>query len=133
MEPRLAEPLWQDLVYSKVVIILAQAQDFLSLLNSNRSAGRQAGEEYLCACIWMAISDPPTSGEGPLPFQIVVAVSKNGGIGKVGRLPWSLPGDLKYFRELTSKTSSKKKQNAVIMGRKTWESIPEKVRRRRKI
>ena len=80
----------------------------------------------------MTISDPSAAGEAPLPFQIVVAVCKNGGIGKVGRLPWSLPGDLKYFRELTSKTTSKKKQNAVIMGRKTWESIPEKVRRRKR-
>jgi dihydrofolate reductase/thymidylate synthase len=45
-----------------------------------------------------------------------------------GSLPWSLPGDLKYFRELTQRTSDPAKQNAVIMGRKTWESIPVKFR-----
>lgn len=45
-----------------------------------------------------------------------------------GSLPWSLPGDMKYFRELTSRTADPAKQNVVIMGRKTWESIPAKFR-----
>lgn len=59
-------------------------------------------------------------------FQIIVAVDRSNGIGKEGSLPWSLPGDLAYFRELTSKTRDASRRNAVIMGRKTWESIPEK-------
>ena len=33
-----------------------------------------------------------------------------------------------YFKELTSRTADPAKQNAVIMGRKTWESIPPKFR-----
>lgn len=45
-----------------------------------------------------------------------------------GILPWSLPGDLRYFKELTSRTVDPGKQNAVIMGRKTWESLPPKFR-----
>jgi dihydrofolate reductase/thymidylate synthase len=66
-------------------------------------------------------------------FQLVVAVcrsAENGalGIGKDGGLPWKLPGDMAYFRELTSRTHDDKKQNAVIMGRRTWESIPAKFR-----
>lgn len=61
-------------------------------------------------------------------FQIVVAVDKNNGIGREGRLPWTLPADLSYFRELTSKTRDNSRLNAVIMGRKTWDSIPEKHR-----
>jgi hypothetical protein len=35
---------------------------------------------------------------------------------------------MKYFKELTSRTSDPTKQNAVVMGRKTWESIPAKFR-----
>lgn len=52
--------------------------------------------------------------------------------GADGSLPWkSLPGDMAYFKKLTSTTrsgSSSGKKNAVIMGRKTWESIPAKFR-----
>lgn len=45
-----------------------------------------------------------------------------------GGLPWKIPADLAYFKELTVRTSDPAKQNAVIMGRKTWESIPQKFR-----
>lgn len=45
-----------------------------------------------------------------------------------GTLPWSIPGDLRYFKELTSRTADPGKQNAVIMGRRTWESLPPKFR-----
>ena len=67
------------------------------------------------------------------PFSIIVASDEKGGIGKDGDLPWRIPGDLKYFKEITTKSSSTKaaeanKKNAVIMGRKTWESIPSKFR-----
>ena len=61
-------------------------------------------------------------------FQIVVAADRSNGIGKEGTLPWTLPADLSYFKELTSKTRGSSRRNAVIMGRKTWESIPEKFR-----
>lgn len=54
-------------------------------------------------------------------LTLIAAVAKNGCIGKNGTLPWRIPEDLKHFRELTvGKT--------VVMGRKTWESIPEKFR-----
>jgi dihydrofolate reductase len=43
-------------------------------------------------------------------------------------LAWDIPEDRKYFRKITTKTKDSKKQNAVIMGRKTWESIPKKYR-----
>lgn len=61
-------------------------------------------------------------------FQLVVAATRSLGIGKGGAMPWNLPGDMAYFKELTSKTRDPSKRNAVIMGRRTWESIPAKFR-----
>ncbi len=63
-----------------------------------------------------------------MTFQLVVAATRMLGIGKSGSMPWKLPGDMAYFKEITSKTADSSKQNAVIMGRKTWESIPPKFR-----
>lgn len=69
-----------------------------------------------------------TMVQGASTFQLVVAATREGGIGKAGALPWQLSGDMAYFRELTSHTRDSKKSNAVIMGRRTWESIPAKFR-----
>jgi len=61
-------------------------------------------------------------------FSIVVAMDDRRGIGKNGTLPWHLPEDLKHFKDITAGTSGPSRKNAVIMGRKTWESLPEKFR-----
>jgi dihydrofolate reductase len=61
-------------------------------------------------------------------FDIVVAADLNGGIGKDGTLPWRLAGDMAYFKRLTTGVQDPGKRNAVIMGRKTWQSIPPKFR-----
>ena len=58
---------------------------------------------------------------------IVAASATTRGIGFKGDLPWNLPGDLKHFAKIT-KASAENKQNAVIMGRNTWDSIPPKFR-----
>lgn len=50
-------------------------------------------------------------------FSIIVAVSKNNMIGKDNSIPWFIPEDLKRFKEITM---GKK----MIMGRKTFESLP---------
>jgi dihydrofolate reductase len=49
-------------------------------------------------------------------LSIIVAVSKNGVIGKNGRIPWDISEDLKFFKSVTM-------GHTVIMGRKTFESI----------
>lgn len=63
-----------------------------------------------------------------MSFRIVVAADEENGIGKVGDLPWKLPGDMAFFKRLTSSTDDATRQNAVIMGRKTWDSIPPRFR-----
>lgn len=55
-------------------------------------------------------------------FDIVLAADLEWGIGKANGLPWpKLRGDLQNFKRLTS-TASEGRRNAVVMGRKTWES-----------
>jgi len=62
------------------------------------------------------------------PVSVIVASTIKGGIGKDGALPWRLPQDLAHFKKITVATTQDGAQNAVIMGRKTWDSIPEKFR-----
>jgi len=55
-------------------------------------------------------------------FDVVVAADHEWGIGKSNGLPWpKLKGDLAHFKRVTSE-ASEGRRNAVIMGRKTWES-----------
>ncbi|MFB6181339.1 MAG: dihydrofolate reductase [Candidatus Magasanikbacteria bacterium] len=51
----------------------------------------------------------------------IAAISKNNCIGKDGDLPWYIPEDMKHFKRLTQ-------GKTVLMGRKTWESVPEEYR-----
>ncbi|CAR28565.1 hypothetical protein ZYGR_0S01980 [Zygosaccharomyces rouxii] len=59
---------------------------------------------------------------------IVAALCPHMGIGYRGGLPWKLSQEMKYFRQVTTSTFTEGKSNAVIMGRRTWESIPAKFR-----
>nr|KYP66108.1 hypothetical protein KK1_012392 [Cajanus cajan] len=61
-------------------------------------------------------------------YQAVVIATRDMGISKDGKLPWFLPTDLKFFDDITTTTTDPGKKNAVVMGRKTWESIPPKER-----
>ena len=57
--------------------------------------------------------------EHPVTLCLIVARARNGVIGKDGGLPWRLSDDLKLFKQATL-------NKPVIMGRKTWESLPVK-------
>lgn len=59
-----------------------------------------------------------------MAIKIIAAVAQNGVIGANGKIPWHIPEDLKRFSKLTKGNGN----NAVIMGRKTWESLPAKYR-----
>lgn len=51
-----------------------------------------------------------------MKISLIVAKAENGCIGRNNKLPWYLPGDLKYFKQATM-------GKPIIMGRKTWESL----------
>ena len=54
-----------------------------------------------------------------MEIHLIWAQDSNGGIGKDGNLPWHISEDLKNFKNLTI-------ESPIIMGRKTWESLPIK-------
>lgn len=60
------------------------------------------------------------------PFIIIAAVDTNGGLGKDNKIPWQCSADMQHFKALTTSVSGAKTQNAVIMGRTTWETLPIK-------
>ena len=55
-----------------------------------------------------------------MKIMMIVAMDEQGIIGKDETLPWKLSNDLKRFKKLTISDGF----NAVVMGRKTWESLP---------
>jgi dihydrofolate reductase len=59
-------------------------------------------------------------------LSLIVAVSKNGVIGRGGQLPWKLPADMARFKSLTM-------GHPIIMGRNTYESIGRPLPGRRNI
>ena len=52
-----------------------------------------------------------------MDLELIVAASKNGIIGNKNKIPWHIPEDLKHFKQITNKS-------IIIMGRKTYESLP---------
>jgi dihydrofolate reductase len=56
-----------------------------------------------------------------MTVRLIWAQSRDGVIGRDGALPWRIPEDMRRFRELTT-------GGTVIMGRRTWESLPSRFR-----
>lgn len=54
-------------------------------------------------------------------ISLVAAVARGGVIGQQGTIPWRVPEDMRRFRELTV-------GHPVVMGRRTWDSLPERFR-----
>lgn len=63
-----------------------------------------------------------------IEFDIVVAADLGDGIGAGGRVPWHLPSDMAHLKRITSETEIAGMYNSVIMGRVTWETIPDQLR-----
>lgn len=78
---------------------------------------------------------PPSSSQ-PLSLTLILAATPSLGIGKAGTLPWpQLRKEMGYFKRVTARVppsqsagGARKRVNAVVMGRKTWDSIPERFR-----
>ncbi|KAF2714631.1 hypothetical protein K504DRAFT_528922 [Pleomassaria siparia CBS 279.74] len=79
----------------------------------------------------------PTSKPPTLSLTLILAATPSLGIGQAGTLPWpQLKKEMGYFARVTKRVPLKpshdggpeKRVNAVVMGRKTWDSIPEKFR-----
>jgi dihydrofolate reductase len=66
-------------------------------------------------------------------IALVVAATEELGIGILSNLPWRIPKDMAFFKQVTTHVPKAfqdegSKKNVVIMGRVTWESIPPKFR-----
>ena len=59
-----------------------------------------------------------------MKMAMIVAMDEDGFIGRGNRLPWKLSSDMTRFKELTEGDGF----NSVIMGRKTWDSLPDAFR-----
>lgn len=61
-----------------------------------------------------------------MKINIIVAHSKNNGIGLNNQIPWHYKCDMKWFKKITSKTNTLWKNPAILMGKNTWLSLPKR-------
>ena len=108
--------------------------------NPGRAATIILGRGAHARAKWQTMDDTPVAnsapsttgspgrGVPPRPARvgIIAAVAANGVIGARNAMPWSLPGDLRHFRSLTT-------GHRVVMGRKTWESLGKPLRDRENV
>lgn len=60
-----------------------------------------------------------------MPFNVIVATDLSNGIGYQGTIPWYFKSDLRYFKKCTLNST-------IVMGRKTWDSLPTRPLPKRK-
>ena len=104
---------------NSITIPIGLYEEVLSFLNIYRDAD----SSYIRERVDELIKDMYNSYPKKAPYKsinIIVATSLNWVIGKDNTLPWKLRSDLKRFKELTT-------GNIIIMGRKTFESLPKGV------
>ncbi|POR33494.1 Uncharacterized protein TPAR_06305, partial [Tolypocladium paradoxum] len=74
----------------------------------------------------------PNAAMQPLELTLIVAATRSMGIGARGAMPWNgLSREMQYFARVTTRLPPQSPPgavNAVIMGRKTWDSIPPRFR-----
>lgn len=63
-----------------------------------------------------------------IPIAILAAIDQNDGLGHQGKLPWCISGDTKFMKTTMTATRDPTKKNLVVIGRKSWESIPPRFR-----
>jgi len=64
---------------------------------------------------------PPDLADSGIPLALIASVARNGSIGQGGNLVWDEPADKRWFRQQTMGCP-------VVMGRKTWDSLPVRFR-----
>nr|XP_057932462.1 zgc:153031 [Doryrhamphus excisus] len=58
------------------------------------------------------------------PVRVIAAVSRDGGIGRDGKLPWNLPSEFQYFLHTVTQVSRAGKINMMVWGKLCWYSNP---------
>lgn len=103
--------------------ISARGEDAAALLHDDGVHLSPAGNRTYATLMHAALA-PLLIGKPPL--AMVAAMARNRVIGQAGHLPWHEPADLAHFKRTTS-------GHAVIMGRKTWQSLGRPLPKRRNL
>src|SRR5688572_17226390 len=60
-----------------------------------------------------------------IPINLIAAVDSKWGLSRKNQIPWEIREDMNFFHDVTKRELEKGKKNAVIMGRNTFEALPD--------
>ena len=100
--------------------------DWSAALSARDDRGNGGSPEPLYAVNYLLVGPQGPLGKVIVKITLIAAVSRNGVIGRDGGLPWHLPADLRRFKQVT-------RGHQVVMGRRTYESMPGPLPNRRNI